>query len=141
NIKIRSESGVLAIFENIHPPTILAASCHMIRHNIQQQAHVALHQFPLQQLEFFFGTDFRIYARGVRNVVAVTTTLATDQDWRRLQIGDAKVTQIVEKPRGVREAEVLVELQPVGRKGSFKALHGGTRLRESSAHPARRASR
>ena len=54
DIEIGGERRVRPIFENIHPPRIFAAGCHVIRHDIQQQSHAAVFQFAQKLVKISF---------------------------------------------------------------------------------------
>ena len=60
-----------AVFQDVHPPGIFAARRHVIRHDVEDQAHAALAQIFAKRVEIAFGAEFRIETRRIGDVIAV----------------------------------------------------------------------
>ena len=113
---------MVALFEHVHEQRVFGAEHHVVGHDVLEPAHVVLAQRGEELVEFFFRADFRVDLVGVGYVVAVGAAAARLENGRRVNDLDAQAVQVVNNVVGLRKAEILVKLDPVG---SYGYLHGG----------------
>src|ERR1700733_3116642 len=101
NIEVRGETRFIAVLENVHPPAILAACCHVVRNDIQNQSHLTLEQFILQVLKILDGADFRIDLSGIGDVVTVRASFAAGLNRRSVDVRNSEFRQIVNENDGI----------------------------------------
>src|SRR5215471_19343342 len=87
---------LLAFLENIEPPWVLKTCRHVVRNDVEQQAHPFFFERTAKSIEFFGGADLRIELRRIRNVVAVGTSGPCLQKWLGKQIRDSESMKIVD---------------------------------------------
>jgi hypothetical protein len=114
NVEIGGIRGFRTILEHVHPPGVLAAGRHVIRHDVQNQSQAVLTELVLQRSEVRLGTQLRIEARGIDRVVAVSASAPCAQNGRGVHVRDAELREIVDDLGCVLKGEVFIELQSVG---------------------------
>src|ERR1700733_3035373 len=71
DIEIGCVSGCGTILKDIHPPWIFRARSHVIRNNVQQQAHALFLQLRLEGLKLLFVAQLAVNPQWIRDVVPV----------------------------------------------------------------------
>jgi hypothetical protein len=80
HVEERCVRRVLALFQHIEPPRILEAGGHVIRNDIQNQAHSPVPERAAKRIELFGGADLGIDDGGVGDVIAVGAAGASLQN-------------------------------------------------------------
>src|SRR4051812_652772 len=101
------------MFQNVEPPGILEARCHMIRYDIEQEPHSSFVKRLAELVELFGRAYLRIDLRRIRDVIAVRTARLCFEYWGRVQVGDSQPIKIVDDFQCVRESEITVELNTI----------------------------
>src|ERR1700736_3143682 len=70
------------VLEDIHPPSVLHARGHVVRHDVKHQAHASFLQLVLESVEFFFRPQFEVNSGWIGNVIAVPAAFSTAQNRR-----------------------------------------------------------
>ncbi len=96
------------------------ADAHVVGHEIEDEAELVLLERRRQPREALFAAEFGIEPVVIDDVVAVRRARPRLQERRGVEVADAEFFEIGHERGGVVEAEILGELQPVGR-----ARHGG----------------
>ena len=105
----------LAPFQDIEPPGIVGtADPHVVRHDVEDEAHAVFVQRRDQRVEIGLAADLRIEPAVVDDVVAVRRAGPRLHQRRGVKVADAEPGEIRHQRRGVAKREVLVELQSVG---------------------------
>src|SRR5262249_62272733 len=110
----------------IDPQWIRQAGSHMVRQNVQYQTQAPCRKCAAQFVEFFKSADLWVEHRRIRHIITMRAAGTRFENGRRIQIGDTKFMQVVDKPQGIRESEVTIELQSVSRD---RDPHGGSNTR------------
>src|SRR5260370_40951067 len=98
DVKVRCVGGLRSILEHVHPPGVFIACGHVVRHDVEDQAHTTIAQLSLQGEKVRFGAKFRIEARGVNDVVAMRASATTAQYWGSVQVSNAQRGKIIQQP-------------------------------------------
>ena len=93
DIKKRSVGRAGAVFKHIHPPGIFAYGGHVIRDDVQEEAHVMFLELRRQGLEVLLAPNFTIDVGGIGDVVAVQTSAPGLEQRRRVDIRHPKLVQ------------------------------------------------
>ncbi len=93
DIKKRSVGRAGAVFQDIHPPGILASGGHVVRDDVQEEAHLMFLELRRQGLEVLLAPNFTIDVGGIGDVVAVQTSAPRLQQRRRVDIRHPKLVQ------------------------------------------------
>ena len=102
-----------AVGEHVLPVRIGGADPHVIRHDVEEDAHVTLVQRRAERAEVIDRTDLRIHARRIDDVVSMHAPPTRRENGRAIEMGDAKAVEIRnDAARGV-ERELLVQLYAI----------------------------
>src|SRR5260370_12788713 len=123
DIEVSCVSRAWAILEHVHPPRIFWAGSHVIRNDIEKQAHAVFLQGRLERLELAFVAQLTVNARGICHVVSVLTAEPALQKRLRVDIRDSEPGKIVQSVRCAAERKIPVELKPVASKRNPRVHH------------------
>src|SRR5487761_394377 len=113
DVKIVGVGGTLAVFEYVHPPWVIGAGRHMIRHNIQQKPHSIVFEALDHLLEFLLGSELGVDQEWVGDVITMRAAAPSLKTRRSVKIGDAKLVQIRNQFTGVCKTKSDMKLDPV----------------------------
>src|SRR5579863_311637 len=116
DIEVGCVGGLRTIFEHVHPPRVFAASRHVIWNNVENQPHTAPAQRFPESEEIDFGTKLWIQASRVGYVITVAAAVPRSQDRRSVDMGDSKISQVIDDLRRILKRKILVELQAICRE-------------------------
>ena len=106
----------LAILKNVKPPGVIAAhDAHVIGNDVENQSHAAFVESGDKAIEVFRGADFGIEGIVIYDVVSVHAAGAGLEARRNVAMTDSKIRQIGNDLSCLREGEVAIELQAIGR--------------------------
>ena len=94
----------------------------MVGHDINNQAHAALLQALCEFRKLFLGTNFRIEASVIGDVVAVRAAGMSHQERRGVAVGDSQIMQVSDHHGCLGKRKTLVELKTVGRTGDISGF-------------------
>ena len=90
-----------AVFEQIHPPGIFRAGCHVIWHDIEQQPQTVFLQIGLKSVKLLLAAQVAVNARRISGIVAVAAAAAALQQRRSIDVRDAEPREVVQNVRGI----------------------------------------
>ena len=126
-----AERRQFAPFQDGQPPLVVRpTNAHVVGHDVQQQGQpLGLDGFG-ETLEPLDPAKFGVDGPRVDGVIAMCRAGSGFLDRRGIDVADAKTLEEGENRGGVREGEVLVELQPVcrGRRGRAGARRSRSRI-------------
>ena len=109
----------------------------MVGHDVENQPHAVLVQGRDKAVEFFRRSDFRIQRVVVDDVIAVGAARAGLQNWRGIAVADSQGGKIRNQFGGLRESEVLMELQAIrGERNAPPRTHDWIVQTTDQADPA-----
>ena len=113
------ETGVAAgqaVLEHIGPPAVLlAGDRHVVRHDVEDQAHPPLAQRIGQALEALGAAELVVDPAVVDHVVAVRRAGRRLEDRRDIEVADPQLVEVRHDRGGVGKREAGVQLDAVGR--------------------------
>ncbi len=112
------ESRARASAEHVHPPPVLRARGHVVRHHVDHQAHAPGAELGRQAAEPATAAQRRIEPRGIHDVVPVRAPLPRRERRREVQVGDPQPPQVRHQPPGPLEPDPVAELEPVRGAGT-----------------------
>jgi hypothetical protein len=116
DIEESSKGRAAAILENVHPPAVACLTdAHMIGNDIEQMAHFSIAKFGGEPGMIVFTAEVGIEAVVIGNVIAMQAPGSCLKVGRSVQIRDSEIVEVRHDLRGVRKAEVQVELNAIGR--------------------------
>src|SRR6516225_3024645 len=111
DIEIGGEWRFLTPFEHIQPPgVVISTHAHMVRHEIEDQAHTMPMQRVDQCLEIRLAADLWVELVVVDDVIAMRRTGARLHDRRGVNMTDAECREIRNKAGCVAKREMAVKL-------------------------------
>ncbi len=103
-----------SMFQHIQPPGIVTAQhTHVVRYDIQHEAHAVRCQGVGKTQEILWTANFLIQRIMIDNVVTVRAAFAGLEDRRSIAMADPETGQIRKNGCGIIEGEVLVKLQTI----------------------------
>src|SRR5947209_14020593 len=142
NVEVACKRRAGAVLKEVLPPRVLRArDAHVVRHHVNDEAHLALAQTARELDERALAARLRVDLRVVNDVVAVRASRARPQHRRRVAVGDAEFAEVFDERACLLEGEVAVELEPVGGDG-YACLHNSlaflpARSRKRNVRPGR----
>ena len=119
--------------QHIHPPRVLCADGHVVRHNVDDQAEARGAQRSDKLAKRFLAAKLGIDARRIDHVIAMHRARTRSRDGRRVDMTDAQPHEIRHQPLGVREGEALVELEAGRSRAEPSALPQSLEARTHAA--------
>lgn len=109
-------NGRFPVLQNIEPPGVVAAHhSHMIGHDVHDYSHAVLVENFHKAIEILGSANLRIERIVIDNVVSMHASGASLQARRQIAVTDAERGKIGDDRRCLREREVAVQLQAIGR--------------------------
>jgi len=116
DIEERRVRGRRPVLHHVHPPQIVCPhDRHVIGHDVAQVAHAMPRKRGHESLEIRDAANFRVEHPVVDDVVAVAAPRARTKVGRAVDMAHAESREIRNERGHVVEAEIGVELDPVGR--------------------------
>jgi len=110
------------VLEHVHPPGVVGAHHpHVVGDHVENLAHAVRLQRCAEALEALRAAEVRIERVVVDDVVAVRAVGAGAQAGRAVNVAHAEHGEVGHELRGVREREVGIELQAIGRARNPRA--------------------
>ena len=106
-----------AVRQHVRPPGVLRPGDHVVRNDVEQEAHPVLPQGGAQPLERRLATQLRVEARGVDDIVAVAAAGTGGEQRRGVEIRDTQPVEVRDEGAGVVELDAGVALQSIGGRG------------------------
>ena len=131
DVEIGRVGRARSVLEHVHPPVIVRlADAHVVRDEIEDLSHPVRVQLGDPGVVFLARADRGIQLVVIGDVVAVQAFRARLEVGRRIAIADPERVQIRHDLARLREGELPVELQPVGRGGNARVrrAHGRANL-------------
>ncbi len=101
-------------FQDIAPPPVLQRRCHVVWHDIQDDAHPGGLQGGHQHLEITAPANGGIDLVGIGHIIAVRRAGYGGEDRREVEMADAEILPIGHELAGMLEGHAVSELQSVG---------------------------
>src|SRR5579859_937301 len=126
NVEEARVTGFAAVLHDVHPPRVFRTDGHVVRDDVEEQAHVVLAKRRGEAIEFLFRAQLRIDSKGIGNVISMRASRASLESRRGIEVGDSKVVEVRDEIFGIGESEIGVELN---------AVSGGRDSHEQLIHP------
>ena len=108
----------MAVLQHILPPFGVVSYPHMVGDNIEQQTKTLPPQLRREFIKPFLSAKLRIKAVVACDIIAVHAAGAGFENWRGVEVADAKPLEVTHDSLRVGEVEVFVHLRPVGEIGT-----------------------
>ncbi len=129
DVEVLREVRRLAVLQHVEPPRVVGAQhTHVVGHHVEELTEPVLPQGADEAREALGPADLRIDLVVRHHVVAVHAAGPRALDRRAIHMAHAQLRQVREDAHRIVEAEVLVELQAVGRPRHTR-LHAARRSR------------
>jgi hypothetical protein len=115
--------------QHVCPPGVVGDRGHVVRHDIDNEAHAACSQRCDQPLQRLFAAELRIDAGRINHVVSVERAFSCRHDRGRIEMADPERGKIRNATCRVVEREILMELEA---HGGARRIHA-RRLRASAS--------
>src|SRR4051812_8101962 len=125
---IRARAPML---QHVHPPVIVVMDGHVVRYDIEHDSEAMLAERSSEPTEAIFAAELWIDDAMIDDVVTMARTGARFQNGRRVDMADAKSSEIRRQRDGGLEWKPLVKLQAVGGARNHR-LRGPAKLRKRS---------
>ena len=103
NIEVVGIGGRWPMFEYIGPPGVRRPYRHVVRHDIENEPHVARMQIRHENMQVLVRADLRIEHAVVDDVVAVPASGPGFEHRRRVEMSDAERVQVWNERDGIAE--------------------------------------
>ena len=112
--------------EDVVPIRVLSADAHVIGNDVDDESHRSRVQILGQGAQVGFGTELRVDACRIDDVVAVHTSLSGGDDGRTIEMRHAEPRQVVDLRPRVGKGERMVHLHAVcrGKPRMERGHHG-----------------
>ncbi len=122
DVEIVNEARLPPVLEDAHPPGVLGARGHVVRHDVEEQPQPAALQRLMQGVEVVFTAELGVQCGWIDDVIAVRTSLPRPEDRRGVDVGNGEPGQVRDDGLRVAEGEAGVELQAV-RSAGYSVHH------------------
>ena len=130
DVEIAGARRIRSPLQDVEPPCVIGpAHAHMVRHEVENLAKTVRLQRVDHRSEVVLAAEFGVERVVVHDVVAMRASRPRLQVGRRVEMTDPKCGEIRHEPGGLRESEILRQLQTIrgARNGCFGISgHRGT---------------